>query len=92
MSGTLSSQKNEILFSECGTNYNNELPIYRKGSVLIRKLVQVPPSKTKKHVVYIFHEDIIGDNFWKENTEILSLDKLRLFQNIVANDIFFYMR
>ncbi|XP_050544215.1 probable tRNA(His) guanylyltransferase isoform X2 [Daktulosphaira vitifoliae] len=92
LSGTVSSQKNEILYSECGTNYNNELPIYRKGSVLIRKLVQIPPSKTKKHVVYILHEDIIGDNFWNKNTEILSLDKLRLYENIKPNDIFVYMR
>eukprot|EP01147_Barroeca_monosierra_P006592 gene6592-7531_t len=33
--GTLSSDKNEILFSECGINYNNEPQMYRKGSLII---------------------------------------------------------
>ncbi|SPQ18019.1 79a88d70-ead7-4ebe-a495-61ed251878e6 [Thermothielavioides terrestris] len=34
--GTLASDKNEILFSEFGINYNNEPEIYKKGSVVFR--------------------------------------------------------
>jgi tRNA(His) guanylyltransferase len=34
--GTVSSDKNEILFSEFGINYNNESDIFKKGSVLCR--------------------------------------------------------
>ncbi|KAF2865114.1 Thg1 C terminal domain-containing protein [Massariosphaeria phaeospora] len=36
LSGTVSSDKNEILFSRFGVNYNNEPEIFRKGSVLYR--------------------------------------------------------
>jgi hypothetical protein len=36
LSGTVSSDKNEILFSRFGINYNKEPEIFRKGSVLYR--------------------------------------------------------
>lgn len=35
--GTLSSDKQEILFSECGINYNNELEMFKKGSLINSK-------------------------------------------------------
>ncbi|KAF5016190.1 hypothetical protein F66182_12210, partial [Fusarium sp. NRRL 66182] len=37
LSGTVSSDKNEILFSRFGINYNNEEEIYKKGSVVYRQ-------------------------------------------------------
>jgi len=36
--GSLASEKNEILFSQFGINYNNEPEIYRKGSVISRQV------------------------------------------------------
>lgn len=36
LKGTVSSDKNEILFSQFGINYNNEPQIYRKGTVIYR--------------------------------------------------------
>ena len=36
---TRSDQKNELLFKEFGINYNTIEPIYRKGTILIRKEV-----------------------------------------------------
>jgi tRNA(His) 5'-end guanylyltransferase len=36
LSGTVSSDKNEILFKEFGVNYNNEPECFKKGSVLYR--------------------------------------------------------
>lgn len=36
LSGTVSADKNEILFGEFGVNYNNEPDIYKKGSVVFR--------------------------------------------------------
>lgn len=36
--GTVSSDKNELLFKEFGINYNNEPEMYRKGTILIREL------------------------------------------------------
>lgn len=37
--GTVSSDKNEILFKECGINYNNEPEIFRKGTIFVREIV-----------------------------------------------------
>uniref|UniRef100_A0A093XTR2 tRNA(His) guanylyltransferase n=1 Tax=Talaromyces marneffei PM1 TaxID=1077442 RepID=A0A093XTR2_TALMA len=46
LSGTVSSDKNEILFSRFGINYNNEDEIYKKGSVVYRQyqLEDQPPT------------------------------------------------
>ncbi|CEP63977.1 tRNA guanylyltransferase LALA0_S09e06854g [Lachancea lanzarotensis] len=35
--GTLSSDKQEILFTKCGINYNNEPEIFKKGSLINKK-------------------------------------------------------
>ncbi|CAI8508566.1 unnamed protein product [Hanseniaspora opuntiae] len=37
LSGTLSKDKNEILFKECGINYNDEPEIFKKGSLINKK-------------------------------------------------------
>ncbi|KAF2017659.1 Thg1-domain-containing protein [Aaosphaeria arxii CBS 175.79] len=42
LKGTVSSDKNEILFSRFGINYNNEPEIFRKGSVLYRDFFEAP--------------------------------------------------
>lgn len=36
LSGTVSSDKNEILFKDFGINYNNEPECFKKGTVLYR--------------------------------------------------------
>ena len=36
LKGTVSSDKNEILFSRFGINYNNEPDVFKKGSVVYR--------------------------------------------------------
>ncbi|KAJ2553389.1 tRNA-histidine guanylyltransferase 1-like [Coemansia sp. RSA 1933] len=78
LSGTLSKDKNELLFSEFGINYNNEPEIFKKGSVLIRdkQIVDAPgpggkPAKRTKLFVNILHCDIIKDGFWAQHPEIL---------------------
>ncbi|KAK9462364.1 Thg1 C terminal domain-containing protein [Lipomyces oligophaga] len=43
--GTNSADKNELLFSQFQINYNNIEPLYRKGTMLIRKLKSPPVSK-----------------------------------------------
>ncbi|OJD26151.1 hypothetical protein ACJ73_02478, partial [Blastomyces percursus] len=40
LQGTVSGDKNEILFSRFGINYNNEPEMYRKGSVIFRNLTK----------------------------------------------------
>lgn len=37
LSGTVSSEKQEILYGECGVNYNNEPEIFKKGTMISRK-------------------------------------------------------
>ncbi|XP_049543641.1 probable tRNA(His) guanylyltransferase [Anopheles darlingi] len=69
LQGTLASDKNEILFSKFGINYNNEPIMYRKGTILLRKPVKVADS-VKKLIVPIF-EDLINDEFWVRHPEIL---------------------
>lgn len=41
--GTVSSDKNEILFKRFGINYNSEDEMYKKGSVVYRQ-VRIPLS------------------------------------------------
>ncbi|TNY21215.1 tRNAHis guanylyltransferase [Rhodotorula diobovata] len=44
--GTISSQKQEILFSQFGINYNTVDAMFRKGSIVIWE--EVPPTETKE--------------------------------------------
>ncbi|KAH8698817.1 putative tRNAHis guanylyltransferase [Talaromyces proteolyticus] len=46
LSGTVSSDKNEILFRRFGINYNNEAEIFKKGSVAYRQYQLEDPSST----------------------------------------------
>lgn len=77
--GTLASHKNELLFQEFGINYNNEPPLFRKGTTLIRKLVPDGTGKLKTAIVPLV-DDIIGDRFWKENPEVIGLKSLTTYQ------------
>ncbi|GAA5985575.1 hypothetical protein JCM5350_007140 [Sporobolomyces pararoseus] len=43
LSGTISSQKQELLHTEFGINYNNELAMFRKGSLIMWETVAPPP-------------------------------------------------
>ena len=47
MKGTVSADKNELLFSEFGINYNNESELFKKGTVIVRSknaTIPCPPS------------------------------------------------
>lgn len=75
----MASHKNELLFQEFGINYNNEPPLFRKGTTLIRKLMPNGMGRLKPAVVPLV-DDIIGDRFWKENPEIIGLKSLATYQ------------
>lgn len=76
LSGTYSSDKNEILFSSFGINYNNLPQMYRKGTILMRKHVEVPDTDGKRtQVIVPFFIDLIRDQFWLDHSEILSREK-----------------
>lgn len=68
-----------MLFQEFGINYNNEPPLFRKGTTLIRKLIADGTGRLKTAVVPLV-DDIIGDRFWEENPEVIGLKSLATYQ------------
>lgn len=48
--------------------------MYRKGTILMRKIIKNPMKSNLKpcQVIYPFHKDLIKNQFWEENSEILS--------------------
>ena len=76
LKGTLSGEKNEILFSEFGINYNKEPEQFKKGTTIIKKKVEVPNDNpmgetTKMRTKLIALDcDIIGEEFWLENPHL----------------------
>lgn len=78
--GTFSSDKNEILFSEFGINYNNEPELFKKGTILLRKRIQHPKHKKIRQVILPLHEDLIQNTFWEINSEILAIQSSQLYE------------
>lgn len=92
--GTLSADKNELLFTKFGINYNNLPAMYRKGTTLLRKKVLLPNSTEPTHQLIIpVYDDLIRENFWKDHPELLGKVKKvepyefpRIDHAIVEND------
>lgn len=47
LKGTLSADKNEILYSQFGSNYNNEPGMFKKGSVVFRDVSLLLSSRAE---------------------------------------------
>lgn len=77
--GTVSADKNEILFSEFGINYNNLPAMFRKGTILVTKQIKVDETRTKKTIIPIY-DDLIREKFWKENDELLERKKTKFYK------------
>ncbi|MCJ1225656.1 tRNA-His guanylyltransferase [Toensbergia leucococca] len=78
LKGTGASNKHEILFSEYKINYNKELDVFKKGSVVYRDYdlkdhlsttkgsLNVPRVSGKaKSKITMEHVDLIKDEFWE---------------------------
>lgn len=78
--GTFSSDKNEILFSEFGINYNNESEFFKKGTILVRKKIKHPKHQKTRHVILPLHEDLIHNKFWEINSEILTAKGIPVYE------------
>ncbi len=80
LAGTLTADKNELLFAEFGVSYASLPPAHRKGSVLRRQRAEAhvktrpdgTPVMRLRTEVLVEHEDIIGDAFWTEHPELLA--------------------
>lgn len=83
--GTVSGDKNEILFQEFKTNYNNLPPLYRKGTVVVRELIGASgeiSEKTRRQAkqqgngiantqITAMNVDIIQKDFWERYPYLL---------------------
>jgi tRNA(His) guanylyltransferase len=79
LKGTVSADKNEILFSEFGINYNSLPPMFRKGTILVTKQIKREGSKKKKVIIPIY-DDLIREKFWEENDELLERKSPKLYE------------
>lgn len=77
--GTVSADKNEILFSEFDINYAKLPAMFRKGTILLKKQIKLEGSKKKKVVVPIY-DDLIKEKFWKEHDELLEKKNPKLYE------------
>lgn len=74
--GTLSADKNEILFAKFGINYNNLPAMYRKGTILLRKKVLMPKTnEVTQQLIIPVYDDLISEKFWKDHPELLGKEK-----------------
>ncbi len=78
LKGTLAADKNELLFSRFGINYNDEKEMFRKGTTIIRSpngKAEVPGDGDweKSHFdgLLVTHEDIIRKTFWDKYPHLL---------------------
>ncbi|XKL65496.1 hypothetical protein PGB90_008916 [Kerria lacca] len=81
-------QKTEMLFREFGMNYYNEPELYRKGTTLIRKLIPSPADGKLRQFILSQYCDLTGDEFWKENPEILGLKSLQVYHRTIHTNIY----
>jgi tRNA(His) guanylyltransferase len=80
LAGTLTADKNELLFADFGVSYAALPPAHRKGSVLRRRRAEAhvktlpdgTPVMRMRTEVLVEHKDIIGDAFWTEHPELLA--------------------
>lgn len=77
--GTFSADKNEMLFSRFGINYNKEPGMFRKGTTLFRKQVRLDADRERVLIVP-FHGDIIGERFWKDHSDLLEKKKTASYE------------
>ncbi|KAK7056528.1 tRNA-His guanylyltransferase [Halocaridina rubra] len=96
LEGTNEGEKNEILFSRCNMNYNKECDAFKKGSIVVRKLVPTevttPEGSTalrNASRLIVLYTDFSKDCFWKtvlsceENTKLNS--KRNYFKDLERN-------
>ncbi|XP_011187676.1 probable tRNA(His) guanylyltransferase [Zeugodacus cucurbitae] len=70
--GTFSADKNEMLFTKFGINYNQLPAMFRKGTILLRKRVKISDKDGfNRQLIVPVHDDMIREKFWKEHSELL---------------------
>ncbi|CAH2238468.1 jg982 [Pararge aegeria aegeria] len=85
--GTVSADKNEILFKEFNINYNNEPEMFKKGTLLLRKTLSNEALNKSISVIVDVHSDMLKDTFWKEHSNLLTKTKQYLNYEGPVTDI-----
>lgn len=72
LSGTVSSDKHDILFLDHKINYNNELEQFKKGTILVDTLrSNQSDDKADGRTIKQYHVDLTkGSSFWDQNSYI----------------------
>ncbi|KAJ5167230.1 tRNA(His) guanylyltransferase, partial [Penicillium canariense] len=83
LKGTVSSDKNEILFKRFGINYNNEEEAYKKGSVLYRQYELQELKSTQAST----EDDILVPEAEQSRSQQDKLKKLRRKAQVVVDHI-----
>ena len=52
LKGTLSKDKNELLFSKFSINYNNEPEVFRRGTIAFRQVLLPQEEETKEGIIF----------------------------------------
>ena len=69
LKGTVSGDKNEILFSEFDINYNNEPEQFRKGTTIIKKKIEIPIEDLgSAEIDHENHDLVTNENVKKEES------------------------
>ncbi|KAE8396811.1 Thg1 C terminal domain-containing protein [Aspergillus pseudonomiae] len=89
LKGTVSSDKNEILFKRFGINYNNEEEIYKKGSVLYRQyqLEDIKPKSEPNSGVLAEEEGNYVQEAKASRSQQDKLRKLRRKAQVVVDHV-----
>ncbi|CAG4944495.1 unnamed protein product [Colias eurytheme] len=69
--GTVSADKNEILFKEFNINYNKEREIFKRGTILLRQIVSEDTSDKKVTAIVDIHDDMLKEKFWQKHCDLL---------------------
>lgn len=76
--GTMSDYKNELLFQQFGVNYNDLPTIYRRGSIILRNIVEETIERSpgvfaqkRRRAFVTVHEDMTKDQFWSDHPDLL---------------------
>lgn len=81
--GTVSADKNEIMFKEFNINYNNEPEIFKRGTLLLKKTVNVENLGRCLTVIVDIHDDMLKDKFWASHASLLTVKTSK--QNLIYN-------
>lgn len=60
--------------------------MYRKGTILLRKKIQLPDSNKLKLMIAPLHRDMIQEDFWTEHNEIISKATPQVYSFEFNND------